>query len=68
MEDFLGATSVPQAHLAIHNLNIFMREMKLIKEHMDDNSFGELVERKGEKNKKIKKAYEYAKNHVIKKE
>jgi tRNA-guanine family transglycosylase len=64
MEDFLGATSVPQAHLAIHNLNIFMREMKLIKEHMDENSFEELVEQKSKYNQRIKKAYEYAKEHM----
>jgi uncharacterized protein YktB (UPF0637 family) len=41
-----------------------MREMKLIKEHMDKNSFEELVERKSKYNTRIKKAYEYAKDHM----
>ncbi len=66
MEDFLGATSVPQAYLAIHNLNIFMKEMKLIKEHIAQNSFEELVREKGKQNKKIKKAFDYADNHMRK--
>lgn len=64
MEDFLGATSVPQAHLAIHNLNIFMREMKLIQEHIRENSFEELVEQKSKHNKRIKIVYEYAKEFM----
>ena len=43
---------------------MYMREMKLIKEHMDENSFEELVEQKSKYNLRIKKAYEYAKQHM----
>jgi tRNA-guanine family transglycosylase len=67
MEDFLGATSIPQAYLAIHNLNIFMREMNMIKEHMKENSFEELVEQKSKYNLRIKKVYDYVKQHIGKK-
>ena len=61
MEDFLGSTSIPQAYLAIHNLNIFMREMNLIKEHLKENSFDQLVEFKSKSNQRIKKAYIHVK-------
>ncbi|HOC77914.1 MAG TPA: tRNA-guanine transglycosylase [Methanofastidiosum sp.] len=66
INDFLGGTSVPQAYLAIHNLNIFMKEMNLINEHLKDNSFDQLVELKSKNNQRIKKAYEHVKKYVNK--
>lgn len=67
MDDFLGATSVPQAYLAIHNLNIFMKEMNLIKESIVENNFDDLVNSKSKDNERIKKVCDYAKNHISKK-
>lgn len=64
MADFLGATSIPQAYLAIHNLNIFMREMKLIKEYTTENNIEELIDEKSKNNQRIKLVYEHTKNHL----
>lgn len=64
MNDFLGATSVPQAYLAIHNLNIFMREMNLIKESLLENNFDDLVNSKSKNNERIKKVCDYAKKII----
>ncbi|NMC58242.1 MAG: tRNA-guanine transglycosylase [Candidatus Methanofastidiosa archaeon] len=64
MEDFLGATSIPQARLSIHNLNIFMKEMELIKEHLRENSFEEIIKEKSKKNKRIKDVFEYTEKHI----
>jgi queuine/archaeosine tRNA-ribosyltransferase len=64
MEDFLGATSIPPARLSIHNLNIFMKEMELIKEHLRENSFEEIIKEKSKKNKRIKDVFEYTEKHI----
>lgn len=64
LEDFLESTSEAEILIALHNLSIFLREMKLIREKISENELEAHIEKKGEKNASVKRAFTIAKKYI----
>ena len=64
LNDFLEGTSEAEILLSLHNLNVFLKEMKYIREKIEDNELESYVLKKGEKNASIKKAFLIAKEYI----
>jgi 7-cyano-7-deazaguanine tRNA-ribosyltransferase len=59
--DMVGADSDSEIILALHNLNIFLREIQGIREASEENNLREYIEKRAQKaNKRVKTAFEVA--------
>lgn len=60
-KDMIGSDSTSEIILALHNLNIFLKEMEGIREASRENNLGDYMRKRAQKaNKKVKTAFEMA--------
>ncbi len=64
LDDFLESSSEAEILIALHNLNIFLREMKMIREKIGENELESYIAKKGEKNRSVKRAFTIAKKYI----
>ncbi|MEA1994317.1 MAG: tRNA-guanine transglycosylase [Euryarchaeota archaeon] len=64
LKDFLESTSEAEILIALHNLSIFLREMRLIREKIGENELEAHILERGEKNASIKRAFTIAKKYI----
>ena len=63
LNDFLQSTSEAEILLALHNLSIFLEEMKNVREKIRENELESYILKKGEENLSIKKAFMIARKY-----
>jgi len=64
LNDFLEGTSEAEILLALHNLNVFLKEMEHVREKIKENELESYILKKGEKNSSIKRAFLIAKQYI----
>ena len=62
--DFLKGTSEAEILLALHNLNVFLKEMNHIREEIDEGELERYILRRAEKNRSIRRAFQIAKHYI----
>ncbi|MCD6466689.1 MAG: tRNA-guanine transglycosylase [Methanomicrobia archaeon] len=64
LNDFLEGTSEAEILLALHNLNVFLKEMECVREKIKENELESYILKKAEKNSSIKRAFLIAKQYI----
>ncbi|MBU7013648.1 MAG: tRNA-guanine transglycosylase [Theionarchaea archaeon] len=65
-EDMIKADSDSEIILALHNLNIFLYEMKMIRESTRENNLEDYIEKRSQTtNKKVRQAFRIARDKLV---